>query len=307
MEDPSCFVPEIPMSFQKSYFLFTRWLSIPTMLLGIWCFVSNATVIIALFRSGIKSVRPGLLILCSLSFADLIWGAAVAPMESALRLKHLFNTNVCELYSEWRKTPLLFLTEILFNATVLNLCIVSIDRFLAIKVSFQYKVWVTQRRALFACILVWLASILLSCLSKVGFISSNVTHVITLTLIPLALSVVIILQIKSIHVLRRHNNNIAGMIQQGNQANPANSVNAVIERKLTKTAIYVVGILSLVFIPAAFAIMITIITKKRVLSLVVPLFTPLMTLCSGINPVLYYRGNERVKRGIAKFLKYKCH
>ena len=100
MEDPSCFAPEISMSFQKSYFLFTAWLSIPTMLLGIWCFVSNAAVFIALFRSGINSARPGLLIPCSLSFTDLIWGATVAPMESALRLKHVFNTNVCELYSE---------------------------------------------------------------------------------------------------------------------------------------------------------------------------------------------------------------
>ena len=305
MEDLSCFAPEISMSFQKGYFRFTAWLSIPTMLLGIWCFVSNAAVIIALFRSGINSARPGLLTLCSLSFTDLIWGATVAPMESALRLKHLFNTKVCEVYSEWRETPFLLLTAILYNATVLNLCIVSIDRFLAIKVSFQYKVWVTRRRALFACILVWFVSILLSCLSKVGFITSDVTHVITLTLIPLALTVVIILQIKSIYVLRRHNNNIAGMIEQGNQANPANSVNAVIERKLTKTTIYVVGILSLVFIPAAFAIMISVITKKRFLSLMAPLFTPLMTLCSGINPVLYYRGNERVKRGIAKF--FKCH
>lgn len=267
--------------------------------------MSNAAVFIALFRSGINSARPGLLIPCSLSFTDLIWGATVAPMESALRLKHVFNTNVCELYSEWRETPFLLLTAVLYNATVLNLCIVSIDRFLAIKVSFQYKVWVTRRRALFACILVWLASILLSCLSKVGFITSGVTHFITLSLIPLALSVVIILQIKSIHVLRCHNNNIAGMIEQGNQANPANSVNAAIELKLTKTTIYIVGILSLVFIPAAFAIMISVITKKRFLSLMVPLFTPLMTLCSGINPVLFYRGNERVKRGIAKF--FKCH
>ena len=68
------------MSFQRSFLYYANWFSLLTMLLSIWCFVSNVIVIIGLLRSGIRSLRPGLLIVCSLAFSDLMWGATVAPI-----------------------------------------------------------------------------------------------------------------------------------------------------------------------------------------------------------------------------------
>ena len=70
--DLSCFVQGISMSFQDSYFYYTNYISPLTMLLSVWCVLSNSAVIITLLRSGIKIIRPGLLMLCSLSFTDLL-------------------------------------------------------------------------------------------------------------------------------------------------------------------------------------------------------------------------------------------
>ena len=71
----SCFIPGISVSFQRSFFYYANWFSLLTMLLSIWCFVSNAIIIIGLFRSGIRSLCPRLLMVCSLAFSDLLWGS----------------------------------------------------------------------------------------------------------------------------------------------------------------------------------------------------------------------------------------
>ena len=110
-------------------------------------------------------------------------------------------------------------------------------------------------------------------------------------------------QILTIGELRRHNNNVAEMMEEGDQGNPVPSAIAAHERQLTKTLAYVVGLLILVFIPTAAALAASIITNKPLTHLMDPIVFPLVTLCSGINPILYYRGNEKVKQGILKLVK----
>ena len=46
-----------------------------------------------------------------------------------------------------------------------------------------------------------------------------------------------------------------------------------------------------------------IITKKEYIKLVNRALIPLATICSCINPILYYRGNKRVKEEILKLIK----
>ena len=48
---------------------------------------------------------------------------------------------------------------------------------------------------------------------------------------------------------------------------------------------------------------ITAITKKEYIKLVNRALIPLATICSCINPILYYRGNKRVKEEILKLIK----
>ena len=91
-------IPGISVLFQKSFLYYANWFSLLTLLLSIWCFVSNAIVIIGLLRSGIRSLRPGLLIVCSLAFSDLVWGATVAPIytgfsEVSWQMYEMVETN----------------------------------------------------------------------------------------------------------------------------------------------------------------------------------------------------------------------
>ena len=294
--DQSCFIPGIALSFQKSYFYYTNLISPFTMLLSVWCFVSNSAVIVVLLRTGFKSIHPGLLMLCSLTLTDLFLGAIAGPIHSSFRIKHLLNSQVCEVYSEFTKTPFLEPTVISFVSTLLNLAIISIDRYFAVTKLNQYKFLVTRPRVLVTCSVVWLTSITL------GVLQSRLTFLIVCCGI-LSAFIIIFVQVLTLLHLHRHNNIVANMMQEGSQANPVNFFNAVFERKLAKATTYVVVALGLVFIPAAIAIIMSVITNKPYIWLMNPVLFPLMTLCSSINPIFYYRGNEIVKQGICKLLK----
>ena len=96
-------------------------------------------------------------------------------------------------------------------------------------------------------------------------------------------------------------------MDQGHQIrNAANTVNAATERRLSKITTYAVGGLALVFIPVVVLFLLMLVTKTKLFKLFGPLLTPLQPLFmlwSSVNPVLYYRGNEKVKPGIFRLLK----
>ena len=292
-DDQTCLVAGISVSFQTQYFYYVNWFAPITLLLSIWCFVSNAAVIVALLRSGIKSIRPGLLMLCSLSFTDLLRSAMATFTVSAFRLKHLLNNQVCQVYS-----------TITFLGTILSLTIISIDRYVAVRSFTQYKFWVTWHRALVACIAVWTVSMTSGFVREVAGQQSTLKNVLLPAISIPSVAIIVILQIMTIRLLRRHNRAVADMMEEGNAANPtANTANAAIERRLSKITTNVVGVLALIFVPVAFINILTVVTKTKYIELLGPVLSPLTILWSSINPVLYYRGNEKVKQGIVRLVK----
>lgn len=115
--------------------------------------------------------------------------------------------------------------------------------------------------------------------------------------------IVIILQIKTVRLLRRHNKTVADIMDEGHQTrHAANTVNAATERRLSKITTYVVGGLALIFIPVVVLFLLMLVTKTKLFKLFGPLLTPLFMLWSSVNPVLYYRRNEKVKQGIFRLL-----
>ena len=206
--DQSCFIPGIDLSFQKSYFYYTNLISPLTMLLSVWCCVSNAAVIVALLRNGVKSIHPGLLMLCSLTLTDFLWGAIVGPMNSSFRIKHLLNSQVCEVYSELEETPIILLLLMSFVCTMLNLAVISIDRYFAVTKFVQYKFLVTRPRTVVTLSVVWLTSI------AIGPFHSHVRFMI-LGCGVLAGFIVIFVQVMTLFHLHHHNNNVADMMQEG--------------------------------------------------------------------------------------------
>ena len=306
-ENQSCFILGISVSFQRSFLYYANWFSPLTMLLSIWCFVSNAIIIIGLLTSGIRSLRPGLLMVCSLAFSDFLWGATVAPIYAGFRIKNLMNRNVCKVswqMYEMVETNLGIPFTMCFLGTITNLAIMSIYRYLAVRTWHRYKVLVTRRRVVVVCSLLWVTSVTIGCLNQFKILSYAIFHLIMSSVVILSALVIIIFQMISLYSFRRHNNAVAQMMGDGgNQANTVSDQNAAAERELTKTTTYVVGILGLFFIPMACAIVTCIIVQNQVARFLHPFIIPLLTINSGINPFLFYRKNKRVRQALFNLIK----
>ena len=244
---------------------------------------------------------------CSLAFSDFLWGATVAPLNAAVRIKNLMNRNVCEVSwqaFEMLETNLEIPLTMCFLGTIGNLAVMSLDRYLAVRSWVRYNVLMTRRRAVVVCSLVWLSSVTFGCLNHFKILSYTIFHLIMSSVVILSALVIIIFQIITLCSFRRHNNAVAQMMEDGgNQANSVSDQNAAAERELTKTTTYVVGILGLFFIPMACSIVTGIIVKKQVGNLLNPFIIPLFTLNSGINPLLFYKGNKRVRQAISNLVK----
>ena len=297
-EGIECFVSGMSKTLQADLLYYSNFVLTPVMiLLGIWCFLSNGSVLLAVHMARFQC-RAGFLLLCSLTLTDFLWGGVVAPMYVTFRVREFLRGEACANREDWNHPVMVISFFLCLFGTVGNLAVISIDRYLAVANAMWYKVSMKRRRAFVSCFFVWLASTSIVSLKQANVVSEKWVETAEACYVGLTSAAIIVIQLLTLRYLYKHNNNVAQM-----NANSANAVNAAIERKLTITTTYVVGLLALVLIPCAVLIAVSKLFRVPSTIFIEPVYFPLATLCSGINPVLYYRGNAQIRDCIMKLLK----
>ena len=123
-------------------------LNVPLMLA---CITGNTLILSAILRT--PSLRsPSTIFMCSLAISDLLVGIIVQPVYIAYELK--------------QEPPLTFAIKVLFIFTgVVSLCTmtaISVDRFMALQFHLRYQCLMTEKRAMYTSLSLWLFGILLS-------------------------------------------------------------------------------------------------------------------------------------------------
>ncbi|KAM8899546.1 alpha-1A adrenergic receptor [Spinachia spinachia] len=92
----------------------------------------------------------------NLAIADLLLGTTVLPVSATLEvLDHwVFGRIFCDI---WAAVDVLCCT-----ASIMSLCVISIDRYIGVRYPLQYPSIVTEKRALLAMLAVWILSIVIS-------------------------------------------------------------------------------------------------------------------------------------------------
>ncbi|XP_050545083.1 dopamine receptor 2 [Daktulosphaira vitifoliae] len=130
-----------------------------TVLLFSFCMVTvfgNCLVIIAVVRERYLHTATNYFI-TSLAFADFLVGLVVMPvsaMHEILDHYWTFGINSCDV---WRSLDVLFST-----ASILNLCVISLDRYWAITDPFTYPTKMSRKRAYYLIAAVWVCSSVIS-------------------------------------------------------------------------------------------------------------------------------------------------
>jgi len=301
----SCFVPGVSQTFQRDYFYFTSVVFTPVItLLGIWSVLSNGSILIAILKGGIR-IRPGFLLLCSLTLTDFLWGGLVTPVYLKFRFKEIVNSYFCANRGDWQDPLMVASFFLCLFGTVGSLAVISLDRYLAIAQAMWYKVSVKLWHACFVCIGVWLLSSSIIAAKITRFVPRDAIEAVEAGYVIICSCFTIIAQVLTLYVLHKHNKSVAQLnagTAPGVENNPA-CITAAIERKLTVTTSWVVGELVLILIPCAIVVIISKVTNIPFSMLMEPLFFPISSLVSSVNPILYHQKNPQLRQGMSNLLK----
>lgn len=121
-------------------------------LVNIGIIVGNFLVLIIVWRTS-KLQEPNYFFLCSLSVADLFVGLMYCPLliASVVKQTWLFGHGVCVAHA--------VIICITLNASLMNLCAISIDRYYFITKPLRYPEIITSRKTSITIAFVWLHSI----------------------------------------------------------------------------------------------------------------------------------------------------
>ncbi|XP_053361198.1 adrenoceptor alpha 1Bb [Clarias gariepinus] len=117
--------------------------------------LGNALVVASVLRD--RRLRaPTHWLIANLAAADLLLSAAVLPVSAAHEVlqRWAFGSVFCDV---WAALDVLCCT-----ASILSLCVISVDRYVGVSRPLAYSRIVTRRRAALAALSVWLASVLIS-------------------------------------------------------------------------------------------------------------------------------------------------
>ncbi|KFB42017.1 octopamine receptor oamb [Anopheles sinensis] len=112
----------------------------------------NSLVILAVIRERYLHTATNYFV-TSLAVADCLVGLVVMPFSAlyeVLQNTWFFGTDWCDI---WRSLDVLFST-----ASILNLCVISLDRYWAITDPFSYPMKMTRRKAVALIAAVWICS-----------------------------------------------------------------------------------------------------------------------------------------------------
>ncbi|KAL6262526.1 hypothetical protein P5V15_005321 [Pogonomyrmex californicus] len=127
-------------------------LAILLLLFSVATVFGNSLVILAVFRERHLHTATNYFV-TSLACADCLVGLVVMPISAVyevLENRWLFTTDWCDV---WRSLDVLFST-----ASILNLCVISLDRYWAITDPFTYPTRMSRKRAAILIAIVWICS-----------------------------------------------------------------------------------------------------------------------------------------------------
>lgn len=261
--------------------------------------VGNAVFLWVFYKS--RTIRTfSNLLLSSLALADLLVGLIIDPMWIArcvlkpLPYSHSFKIAIDAL---WIQTSV---------TTTFSLCVVSLDRYIAIRSALLYKQIVTRKRCYTAVAFVWIASL------SFGFSRIMVTNPATLPKLWMCVTVITILFPMILIIFCYSRISVVAREQCKTIARQNIHVKLVSEglrnRRAAKTVGFVVALFFISWFPSLTTSFIHLTTSDHCRNMrLVWLWVELIAFSSsGINPWLYSLRNRDFRQEMNRVFRIRC-
>ena len=204
----------------------------------------NAFIIIVIWRREVLHV-PSNLLLCCLAISDLVVGLISQPAFVIYKVAEI--KGYFDVYCAARM--FLFCSGKLFSGvSLLTMCAISVDRYLALKLHLRYTAVVTVPRVLATVIGFWL---FFATNVGLGFAIRNNSHsnIIRIVLLLIILFVTAVAYVKVFQIVRRHRRQIHEQFKLTAHFHGRSAVEVARHKKSAVTMLYVLGAFLLCYVP----------------------------------------------------------
>ena len=211
-----------------------RDVSLTTLSMAVmFCLVTvpgNLLIILSVLLDPNKNLRrtPYILLILNLAITDLIVGAMVEPFSIYIHIREVSGLSIS---NSWMSQFVYFMC---CTASLLSLCILTIDRYLAITSPMWYRANMTNSKVTQASVLIWLLSIASSGLL---FVTGFVMYAFIFAILTLfcAIFILVFTYVRIFVVVKQKVKDLNQLHQGDAERKKAQERNMLWERKLTKT------------------------------------------------------------------------
>ncbi|XP_073246942.1 alpha-1B adrenergic receptor-like [Porites lutea] len=264
----------------------------------------NIVAIIAL-RKTPSLPKPLKVLLLSISVSDLCVGLLVQPLYVAL---HRINGDK-PIFTTLARVNTIS-TTFFCTATLLGICAVSVDRFLAIHLHLRYQEIVTHRRVVAVVISIWVLSAVLSVPRTNTFEKADRIILAIIVFITLGCLVAIaIIYVKLYLVLKHHIMQVHALHINLDSQDAVAIEDTARQKKSAVVIFYLYLTLLICYLPNTFIALMLALSSVRPPSLVFLFSDALLFLNSSLDPLIYCWKMRQVRLTAMNMLRnmhFKC-
>ena len=273
-------------------------------LVAIGAIIGNAFVLFVIMKFD-RLQTPSNLLLGNLCITDFITGMIVLPLSTARRLSEAYNKHLCTV-----RLVCAYFAFLCVVTSIVNVGIISIDRYYAITMPFRYQVTATNTKYLAVISFLWLILGVFALLPFIGVLTASNFFRVTFALMGLTMIIFLFAYIMILRIVQSHRRKIVPIhlhinttITQEAAADGGASYMKK-EQKKAHTIAIVVSFALVSYLPLAIIFILRGIIGDTVMLVTIadPWADLILHLNSVINPTIYCLRSKEIREAIKRTL-----
>lgn len=291
-----------PSMFYDGYLLKVSFpLAVVFIVFGLYTVIGNTLVCIVYFIDPFKNLRTlSFYYVVNLAVADILVGVIVEPLNVSV----YWTNNKNALFAFY------FFAVLSCVSSILNISAMMLDRYIAVRKAFRYRVLVTVKRVRVSVVLIWLYAFHFALLALVGWRSASFQVYLYAFGVLLPSAIMLASYYGLTRILKRKGASLRKSSSVGSHNQSTTQIKRMVqkERQVSATVLIMLSVFLVAWFPFVvvdFILVFCAHCRSQRLLLARDITLSLGFFSSGINPVLYAWRVRRFKQGLFKIMKFE--